>query len=208
MHPIRDAFAVIKPHGRAFLVLNVTFYGVFVAAMVFAALFPEYQESAIEGVNRELSQPGLGTAVSAGYDSGNVLWAAGITILVNLFVGALLTTTVPSFIIPFFGLAFTVYRAVQWGILFSPIGPQAGAFIPHVVTLIIEGQAFVIAALGVWVHGRMFLWPGHFGLPSRWAGYKAGLKATARLYPLILLILVVAAIYEAIEIIYLVPHFL
>lgn len=46
--------------------------------------------------------------MSAGYESGNILWAAGITLFVNFFIGALLTTTVPSLIIPFFGVAFHI----------------------------------------------------------------------------------------------------
>ncbi|GAA2986653.1 hypothetical protein [Streptosporangium longisporum] len=208
MSLVRDAFTVIKEHRRTFIVFNVVFYGLFVATMIVtAAVYPEAQVSAVKGVQGDLNQPGLGSAVAAGYDSGNILWAAGVTLFVNFFIGALLTTTLPSLIIPFFGIAFTVYRVTQWGILFVPLDGNYAAFIPHLVTLIVEGQAYLIAAFAVWIHGRKFLRPGRFSLPTRRAGYKAGLKDTLRLYPLVVMLLIIGAIYEAIEVIHLIPLF-
>jgi hypothetical protein len=50
-------------------------------------------------------------------------------------------------------------------------------------------------------------WPGCYGPASRRAGYKAGVSSTARLYVLVTLALLVGAIYEAIEVIYLMPRF-
>jgi hypothetical protein len=47
-----------------------------------------------------------------------------------------------------------------------------------------------------------------FGLLTRREGYRSGLKDTLRLCPLVIALLVVAAIYEAVEIIYIVPLFL
>lgn len=204
----RNAFAIITEHKRTFIIFNVAFYGLLLASMIVAALVPHAQEAAIDGVQGDLNEPGLGSAVAAGYDSGNVLWAAGITLFVNFFVGALLTTTVPSLIIPFFGVAFTVYRVIQWGILFAPLDGNLAAFIPHLITLVIEGQAYLIAAFAVWIHGRKFLQPRRFNLAARWEGYKAGLMDTLRLYPLVIILLIIGAIYEAIEVIYIVPLFI
>lgn len=207
MNLIRNAFAVIKEHRRTFLIFNVVFYGLFVLAMIVSAIIPSLQASAVAGVQGDLDQPGLGSAVSAGYESGNILWAAGITLFVNFFIGALLTTTIPSLITPFFGVAFTIYRVVQWGILFAPLDGNLGVFLPHLLTLIIEGQAYLIAAFAVWIHGRKVLQPGRFGLPTRLAGYKSGFIDTLRLYPLVIILLIVGAVYEAIEIIHIVPLF-
>lgn len=99
MSLIHNAFAVIRKHPLTFIVFNIAFYGLFVITMIITAALPQMLEIALAGVRNELNQPGLGSAVSAGYDSGNVLWAAGITLFVNLFVAALLTTTVPSLIV-------------------------------------------------------------------------------------------------------------
>jgi hypothetical protein len=146
----------------------------------------------------------VGTAADA-YASGNVVLAAALTFLVNLLVAAVLTTTVPSLVVPFAGAAVTLYRAAQWGVLFAPIGPDALAVVPHLLTLVVEGQAYVVATFAAWVHARKFLLHRRSGFATRWAGYRAGLRDTLRLYPLVVLLLAVGAIYEAVELIVVVP---
>lgn len=205
MRILRTAFGVIKQHKRAFITLNIAFYGLLLVAMIITVILPELQVLALDRANAQLDNTGIGGLVVDAYDSGNILLAITLTFAVNLIIGALLTTTLPSFVIPFFGIAFTFYRVIEWGFLFAPIGLNEVSFIPHVITLIVEGQSYVLAAFAVWVHGRMFLAPHRYKLPSRWAGYKTGLAVTIRLYPLIILVLIVAAIYEAIELICIVP---
>ncbi len=205
MKLVRNALAVINEHKRAFIAINVVFYGLFVITMGVAAVFPHLQESMHQKAIEEVDGAGIAGVVDSAYVDGNVPAAAALTFLVNLLIGVFLTITAPSFVIPFFGIAFAIYRVVQWGMLFSPVGFEVGVLIPHMLTLIVEGQAYVVAALAVWVHGRMFLQPRRSGLPSRWAGYKAGVVATVRLYPLIIVLLVIGAIYEAIEVIYFIP---
>jgi hypothetical protein len=61
--------------------------------------------------------------------------------------------------------------------------------------------------LATYVHGRAFLWPRTVGAESHRQGYLEGLKRTARLYVLVIVLLAVAAIYEALEVILLVPLF-
>jgi hypothetical protein len=201
----RNAVAIIREHKRTFIVFNILFYRLFVATMIITALLPHTQETALDSVDAQLDSPGLGQAIAAGYESGNVFWAAGITLFVNFFIGALATTTVPSLIVPFFGVAFTVYRIFQWGTLFAPLDGNWAAFLLHLITLIIEGQAYLVAAFAVWIYGRKYLQPRRFDLPTRWDGYKAGFKDTLRLYPLVIFLLVIGAIYEAIEVIYIIP---
>ena len=58
--------------------------------------------------------------------------------------------------------------------------------------------------LAAWVHGRAWLWPQSVGAGSRKRGYVEGLKRTLALYVLVAAILLVAAVYEAIEVIWLV----
>jgi len=204
MKIFRDSIGIIQQHKRAFLMLNIAFFGLLVVVMVATVMYPGLNESSRVRNDPQLDIFPMKQAVDA-YANGNVLAAASLTFLINLVVGSLLCITVPSFVIPFFGVLFTTYRFLEWGFLFAPLGPDAIAFIPHYVTLIVEGEAYVLTALAAWVHGRMFLQPQRYGLPSRWAGYKEGLLTTVRLYPLIALVLLVVAIYEAIEVIYLLP---
>jgi hypothetical protein len=207
MKIFRDSIGIVQQHKRAFLMLNIVFFGLLVVVMVATVMYPELNESSRARNDPQLDMFPVKQAVEA-YANGNVLAAASLTFLINLVVGSILCITVPSFVVPFFGVLFTTYRFLEWGFLFAPLGQDAVAFIPHYVTLIVEGEAYVLAAFATWVHGRMFLQPQRYGLTSRWAGYKEGLLTTLRLYPLIALVLLVVAIYEAIEVIYFVPPLL
>jgi hypothetical protein len=66
---------------------------------------------------------------------------------------------------------------------------------------LIEGQAYILTMLAAYIQGRSFLWPGTVGLESHWKGYGEGVKLSARLYVLVILTLVVAAVYEVIEVV-------
>ena len=79
--------------------------------------------------------------------------------------------------------------------------------IPHSLTLLLEGQGYILALLAVYVSGNTFLRPRSVGLNTHGEGYVNGLKQTGSLYVLVTLFPAVAAVYEALEVIYLVPLF-
>ena len=79
--------------------------------------------------------------------------------------------------------------------------------IPHSITLILEGQAYILTMLAAYMQGRAFLWPKSVGLESRGKGYLEGLKRTGKLYLLIILTLAIAAIYEVIEVVIMIKFF-
>ena len=139
--------------------------------------------------------------VAAAYDSGNVVLAAAVTFGVNLVLGSFLELTLPSLVIPLFGVALGLFRALLWGLLLAPQGSLTYAMIPHSVTLLLEGQGYVIAMLGAFTITKGFFRPAAYGASGRLAGYAAGVGRCARLYLLVIAVLAVAAIYEAIEVI-------
>ncbi|WP_025859227.1 stage II sporulation protein M [Pseudomonas sp. CHM02] len=201
---LHSAFALIQQHRRAFIVLNLAFYGLFAVMMLVTALTPELHGVFEPNIDKAFAEPGLFKMAGDIYASKNLPLAMAITFLVNLGV-AVGMTTLPSLLIPFAGIALTLYRGFLWGVMFSPIGADRATLIPHSLTLLIEGQAYVLAAFAVYVQGRMWLWPHRYGLGSRWDGYKAGVRATGRLYLLVTLALLIGAVYEALEVIYLMP---
>jgi hypothetical protein len=201
---LHTAFRLIKQHRRAFALLNLTFYGLFALMLVITAFIPELQGLFKPDIDKAFAEPGVFNLAGELYAGKHLLLAIGITFLVNLVV-AVGMTTLPSLLIPFAGIALTLYRGFLWGVMFSPIGEYRATLIPHSLTLLIEGQAYVLAAFAAYVHGRMFLWPGRYGLDSHRAGYREGIHATGQLYRLVILALLVGAIYEGLEVIYLMP---
>ncbi len=202
MAMVRSAWQVVRDHRLAYLTLNVMYYGLVGLAMVYVALFnPSLQGQLLGDVEQALTQGPLAT-VGGAYLSGNVVMAAILTFLVNLVAGSVLYVTLPSLIVPFAGIPLGVYRAVLWGLVLAPTTRElALVMIPHSVTLLLEGQAYVLAIFAAYVHGLAFLLPGTVGLSSHREGYAAGLKTVARVYLLVVLVLAAAALYEAIEVV-------
>lgn len=203
----RDAWGLAREHAGVYVALNVVYYGLVVVGAVFAAFNPELQELLIEAVGEAFLQGPL-ALVGAAYIEGDVFLAAVLTFGVNLLAGSFLSLTLPSLIVPFTGLLMGIYRAFTWGFILSPSHPElAGPMIPHSLTLILEGQAYIVAMLAVWVQGMAFLKPRSAGVRTHREGYLAGLLRTMRLYFLVVILLAVAAVYEALELIFIVPHF-
>ena len=108
---VRSSLAVVKEHWRAYLVLNLGYYGLIVAAMAYAAFNPDVQRTLLDEVGRDFGMGPMKMVVDA-YSGGQVLLATGLTFAVNLVLGSLLYITLPSLIIPFSGLLVGVYRAL------------------------------------------------------------------------------------------------
>lgn len=193
---------LLRQHRRSFVAINVVFYGLVLLAMLLAAFKPDLQTEATERANAQLNQFTLGRLTAGAYEDGDVLTAAGLTFALNVLIGTLLVITLPSLVVPFWGMLLLCYRAYEWGLLFSPIGPDAWKGAPHLLTLLVEGQAYVVAALPVWLHGCRILFPRTHGYPSRRRAWSAGWSLHRDAYPTVLVLLFFGAIYEAVEVIY------
>jgi hypothetical protein len=194
-------FAILRRHWRAFLIMNALFFGVHVFAMAVVALEPSMQTDLVARVRREV-RSGWMAPVADAYLSGNLPLAILWTFSLNFFIGALLTINLPSLVIPFSGIAAGLWRAALWGVMLSPVDPATRLrLLPHHLNTLLEGECYVLAMLAAYLQGRWAL-PGTC---LRGEAYGDGLLESARLYRLIVPLLVIAAIYEAIEVIYLQP---
>lgn len=202
------ALRVIRQHRKAFIVLCAIFYGLLALAMLATMSFPRLKPLAksIYDINN-LTDVALIQSVFAAYKNGHLFTAAALTFLVNVGVAVLLTT-VPSLIIPFVGILAVFYRGLLWGAMFAPFGMERLILVPHFPTVIVEGLGYVVAAFAAYVHGVMVWNPRHYGFASRADAYRKGLAVVAQLYLIVVLILAFAALYEAFEVIHLVPRFL
>jgi hypothetical protein len=201
MKTLRGAVRTIKDARRPYVILNLVYYGLVVCGMAYAAFDRSVQEYLMESVGGALTEGPL-AAVAEAYNPEHVLRAIGLTVGINLAVGSFASISLPSLVIPFSGLLVAGVRAVIWGLLFSPqnvagIGPGEvviGAL--FVVLVILEGQGYILAGMGAYLQGRAFLWPQSAGAIGHRQGYWHGLKDEARVYLLVALVLLVAAVYE------------
>lgn len=201
----RDAVALVRRHKQAYIIINVVYYGLVAAAMVYVAGHPELQQALLGQIAISLTEGPL-AGVSEAYMSGNVLLATVLTFVFNFFLGALAVLLLPSMLLPFAGVGIGLIRATLWGLLLAPTTPELqAAMIPHTLTLILEGQGYILAMLAAWVLGLAFISPSSVGVASHGAGYVRGLKHAATLFLLVAGVLAAAAVYEAFEVIYVVP---
>ena len=111
----------------------------------------------------------------------------------------------PACFFPPAGILVGFWRAFLWGLLLAPTTPQfALVMIPHGLTLLLEGQAYILAIFAACRLGQVLLWPESLGLTSRWRAYLAGLREMALVCILVAIVLLVSAIWEAFEVIYIV----
>lgn len=194
---------ILQAHRRAYVGLNVFYYALIVVGMIYAAMNPALQQSLMESVGTAFSQGPFGALTDA-YVNAKIFEATGLTFLVNLFIGSLGTITLPSLLVPFSGLLMGAYRAFLWGLIYAPTSPEMQTILlPHSLTLILEGQAYILAMLGVVIQGRGLLSPRSVGAASRRQGLWMGIQLSAQLYVLVILVLAVAAIYEVLEAVWL-----
>lgn len=208
VNPLRRAWAVVREDWRAYLTINIVYYGLVALGMIYVAFInPDLQRTLLGSIGQAFTSGPL-AGVGSAYTGGQVLRAMFLTLVVNLFLGTFAEITLPSLVIPFSGLLMGIIRASLWGLILSPAESSlAGPMIPHSLTLILEGQGYILALLAVYVQGKAFLRPQAYNVQGHLRGYVEGLRRTGWIYLLVVLFLLVAAIYEALEVIYIAPLF-
>jgi hypothetical protein len=202
-HPFRLLRSLVRP----LILINAFYFGLVGVGMAYAAWDRETHDEVISSLKEQApkSLPGVFRA----YREGNVVAAIALTFAINLFAGSALFITLPSMIVPFSGLLLGAVRAVTWGLIFSPVSEVTGSGLTQGLLigllLLLEGEGYVLAMLAAYVHGRSFLFRGTAGAATRWQGYKTGLAHSAQLYVFVAGTLAIAAVYEAVLAILILP---
>lgn len=196
---LRRPFRLIRENLRVYLILNLAAYGLVALGFVIGLLFPELPAMRAEALEAD----GTGETVRGVLRSAPLF--ALVIFAVNVLQLSLATIVIPSLIVPFAGLAIFGGWAVVTGVTLvqtTPIGWVA--MIPHVLTVLIELQAYVLILLGAYLLGRNWLFPRLIGAPTRRRGYLEGLKSIGLLALPALVLLVIGAIWEGYSLLYLV----
>ncbi|MFJ4223760.1 hypothetical protein [Microbacterium sp. NPDC089695] len=188
----RRPFRVIRENRRVYLLLNAGAYGLVLIGFALGLLFPGLTEAGAAGLEAD----GTGDLVRQLVQTP-ALFALGI-LGINLFRLSALTIVLPSLVVPFAGLAFFAYWAVDTGIVLVPTSPGGWIIlIPHALTVIIELQAYVLFLLGAFLLGKYWLFPRTIDARNRRQGYVRGLRKLGLLALPALALLVIGALWEA-----------
>lgn len=203
MRHLRASLRLVRTHLRVHLVLSGLMYGALLLGMAAALAYPSLNADRIAGQDAD------GTTDLVVSLLGNP-WLFAVTILaVNVLTVALPTILLPSLVVPFAGVAVGVYHAFTFGLTLAPVDEvTATVLIPHSLTILIEIQAYVLVMLGAHLLGRAWLRPETVDAPDRRRGYRLGLRQVALLALPAMALFVIGAVYEALEIRYVVPWLL
>jgi hypothetical protein len=203
--------------------VHLAYFGLYIVGSLIIYHLPLLQTVLMAGVQGELSSEGKGVLAVAGkaYSSGNMLWAALVTFVINFFLGSLLMITVPSMIIPACGALLAGVRATLWGLLLGPSQVSlAKMMLPHIGTLLLEGAGYILATFFALLIPIYLFGPGRPNKPATPAevdepgDYDVRYKPVTAFHRfgdavtlnfkgalLVAMVLAVAACYEAVEVI-------
>jgi hypothetical protein len=138
-------------HRRPRLVwgVHLAYFGLVMVASVLVYQLPEVQAVLLSVVRDALggSQGPLAIAGKA-YASGSISRAAVVTFLINFLLGALVSISLPSMIVPGSGALMAALRSISWGLLLAPTFVlNAFAMLPHSGTLLLEGEGYILATI-------------------------------------------------------------
>jgi len=191
----------IRNRPRLIWGVHLGYFGLVILSAIWIYELPDFQALFLSFARAGLSsERGVMAAVADAYLSGNVLRAAALTFLVNFFLGTLLTITLPAMVVPGSGMVIPVVRSAVWGLLFAPsFATLAFGLLPHSGTMLLEGAGYILAAffgLLIPVHACQRKLGGDV-----FSRYGRALILNLQSSAWVALVLLVAACYEAIEVI-------
>jgi hypothetical protein len=181
------------------LALHLSYFGLILLFTLIAYQVPAAQHSLLSLVGKAMRQGPLAPVVTA-YSSRNILLAAGMTLLINFLGGSVAVITIPSLVLPGVGVLVPLVRASLWGFLLAPTSPKVlQAMVLHTGTLLLEGAGYILAAFfALMVPVYLF---GRRGEGSAGQRYVQALLVNLKGNLLVVMVLAVAALYEATEVI-------
>lgn len=195
---LRKPFQIIHANFRAYLIINAIVYGLVVAGLVAAMVFPNLGATQMA----TLEDNGTGDLVRSLLHNP---WLFSLTILGVNVVTAAQWIVLPSLIVPFAGIALFAYKTFTLGLAMAPTTKIiAVGLIPHSLTILIEFQAYALLMFGAYILGRSWVRPATIGARNHRQGYVRGLQQLGWLSLSTLPLFIVGAIWEAFSLRYLI----
>ena len=192
---------IIRQNLKLYGILSLVYYGLVIIWMIAVSHNPAWEQALRNGIRANVN-----AQLMQAYADRSLLIAILLTFIHNFVLASLVAISLPSLLIPYWGVLLGAVRAVLCGLALSPSDPSYGTkLIPHSLTGLLEGQGYILAMLGVYLLWRNFFHPHQAAQTTPWGGYLVGLQQAGFLYSGVLVFLLIAAIYEAVVAIYLIP---
>jgi hypothetical protein len=192
-----DLAGIFRKDWKLFVAANVFLFGLFILGALVGLAFPAVHDQLVQWIE-QVTTTGPISTVSNTLDTGDIWLGAWQIFSHNYFVTVVLAA-IPSLVFPpwillVFGLQFFAF-----GIVYSlpSMVNNPVALIPVLGTLLLEGEAYVIAIFASMRLVEALIWPRRFGEPSAMKAYFKAVVDNAKLLVVAGIVLAVAALYEA-----------
>jgi hypothetical protein len=199
--PLGASLGCIARRPRLFVAIHVVVFGIMILCMAAAQVLPEVHLMLVSSIAQALtSGRGLLGWVYHALLSHSIPLAAFAICTVNFFLGSLAAITLPSIIVPAVGSLVMLLRPALIGMILAPSDMLlARSMLPHSWTCLIEMEAYIVA---VFFALLMLIYPFTAAEgPTALKRYGRALRLNVQAQLLVLAVLIVAAVYEAIEVI-------
>ncbi len=181
---------IIKAHRRIVLGTIIALYSAFVLGIIAGSSMPETCHSYItEMLSTGVSDIGIVEVL----ESGDIARIAAAISFWNFSMGAIVTTLLPASLFAVPAYLFNFSRFFYLAIPFADVPPAM--LLVHLPVIIIELLAYTLITAG----GGIFL---ATLIRQGWKGYREGLKKLFLIVPIALVLLVFAAWYESLELLW------
>jgi len=194
---VGDIAGIFKKDWKLFLSCNVFLFGLFVLGILAGQVFPDVHNASVNFIEQATSTGPISTAEQT-LESGDILLGTWQIFSHNLFVtvvlAALPSLIFPPWILVVFGAQFFVF-----GVIFSipDIITKPDVLVPLLGTLLLEGEAYVIAIFATMRLVEALVWPKRFGEQSVLKAYVKAVVDNGKLLVVVGVVLAVAALFEA-----------
>jgi hypothetical protein len=198
---LRDVFSELSSRRRLLWSVHLVYFGLVIVAALLVYEVPSLQLGMLATIRQQAtSDDNLLGMLGKAYGSGNIPLAALSTVAVNFILGSILYITLPSLIVPGSGALLAMLRATAWGLLLAPtFSLLSMTMLPHSWTLLLEGEGYILATFFGLLVPILLIQKSLEGKPLQ--GYKRALLLNLKANLLIGIVLLLAALYEATEVI-------
>ena len=209
MPVLSQAFQAVRRIRSLLVLVALLYVGSYLAGWYLISIRSPVAVETAQAISESVLTETPFTTILQSLRGGELIQAVLITFLLNLTVGAFLTTTLPG-AIPLVGalgpVAITLLRGFVIGVTYPEVlASSAAGFALGMGTMIFELGAYVFSgAAGINIALAPIL-PKRYGVQSRWVAFKVAWKDAARIYVLVVILLGLGAIWEITGILLVLP---
>jgi len=201
VNPFIDALGIIKKDWKLLAILNALFFCVLIIGATIALISPGLHLSMIEfiGADTIAGQSGAPAATS----TAGALEAAVLSFISSFFGNTLLMITIPSIVLPIWAPIIGAARFFIWGVTY--VAPLDGvmtlrSLLPQYIAIFLEGEAYTIAIFACVRQLSVALAASDRGFRNLLRQYKKSVIDNLKLLLIVIVLLAIAALYQALVI--------